>query len=349
MRGRDGGAAAWVDRWWRGEAGAAGRMADLALAPAELLFRAAAAAYHGAYAAGFRAATGAPIPAVSIGNLEVGGTGKTPVARWVVDELLRRRARPALLHGGYAEDEPMLHALWHPGVPVYSGHDRLASAIEAAAAGADVLVMDDAFQHRRLARELDVVLVSAERWTPRPRLLPRGPWREPPAAVRRADLVVVTRKSATADEARRVLAALRDVAPAVPGAALALRPDGWRRFGAEAGGGRIGDTSSPRGLLVCAIGEPEPFLANARATGATVTGELRFRDHHDYDAADARRIETAAGGGPILTTEKDAVKLAPLLPDAELWVLEQRVEVEEGGEHLARALDALVTARPGVA
>ncbi|MBX6364902.1 MAG: tetraacyldisaccharide 4'-kinase, partial [Gemmatimonadetes bacterium] len=340
--------AAFVQRWWRGEAGWPGRALDVALAPAELLFRAGAAAYHGAYARGVWRVERVAAPVVSVGNLTVGGTGKTPFTRWLVDELLRRGARPAVLHGGYAADEPALHARWHPDVPVIAERDRRIGARRALATGATVLVLDDGFQHRRLARDLDIVLVAAERWSARPRLLPRGPWREAPAALARANVVVVTRRTAPAAAAAAVAGELRRFAPGAAAAIVALRPAGWlRRPGAApstaARPGRrlasldgVGDgcarwsaaAGAPRGVAVCAIAEPASFFAQARAAGAVLTGSLEFRDHHTYTRDDAARIAAAAAGAAVITTAKDAVKLEPLLPDAELWVLEQEGAVE---------------------
>src|SRR5690606_7983757 len=123
---------------------------------------------------------------------------------WLVRELVRRGFTPGILHGGYAEDEPDLFRLWFPQLPVVAERDRLRGAGKAMHQGADVLVLDDAFQHRRFGRDLDVVLVAAETWTRHARLLPRGPYREPPRSLRRADVVVVTRRTASAEQAARV-------------------------------------------------------------------------------------------------------------------------------------------------
>ncbi|HET9985272.1 MAG TPA: tetraacyldisaccharide 4'-kinase [Longimicrobiales bacterium] len=362
--------AAFVHRWWRGEAGWPGRALDLALAPAELLFRGGEAAYHAAYSGGLLGAERVAAPVVSVGNLTVGGAGKTPVTRWLVDELLRRGARPAVLHGGYAADEPALHARWHPGVPVVAERDRRTGARRALDAGATVLVLDDGFQHRRLARDLDIVLVAAERWSARPRLLPRGPWREAPAALVRADVVVVTRRTATPEAAAAVAAEVRRFAPGAVPAVVALRAAGWLRWrgGAPAGpgpgrvepdprrrpapdgaeaGAPAAAVGAPRGVAVSGIAEPGAFLAQARASGAVLTASLEFRDHHEYTARDAERIVAAAAGAAVLTTAKDAVKLEPLLPGVELWVLEQEVVVEAGAADLASALADLVAGMGG--
>jgi tetraacyldisaccharide 4'-kinase len=332
------GGAEWVARWWRGEAGVWGRALGWALAPAELAYRVVARAYHSAYSRGFLQAASVGVSVLSVGNLVVGGSGKTPVTRWLVEQLLRRGARPAVLHGGYAADEPELHRVWNPEVPVLACRDRVAAARQAIAGGATVLVLDDGFQHRRLARDVDVVLVPAESWTRRPRLLPRGPWREPPRALARARVVAVTRKVAGEESAARVAREAAGFAPGAMVVRLRIEPAGWRLAGAESAGG------APRGdvVAVAGIANPELFLANAQAAGARIVDRLIFRDHHPYSPHDIARILELARGRPIVTTAKDAVKLRPLAEQLEVWVLEQRVVVEAGGELLGNLLDELV-------
>ncbi len=309
----------------------------LALAPAELLFRAGSAAYHGAYDVGLRRPTGVGVPVVSVGNLAVGGSGKTPVTAWVAEALVARGLRPGILHGGYAPDEPALHRAWHPELVVVARRDRIEGAREAIARGATALVLDDAFQHRRIRRDLDIVLVSAERWTPRPRLLPRGPWRERLAALGRADAVVVTRKTASAEAAAAVARALERYAPGAILGVLALRPTGWTDW-------RTGERRAPppAGLGVVGVADPASFAVQAQLAGGGLERVLAFPDHHAYDAADAARLRAAAGGGPVLTTAKDAVKLQSLLAGSEILVLGQEVVPEQGTDRLLHALGALV-------
>lgn len=333
-------AATRIERIWRGEAGPGGAFLAAMLTPFEFAYRIVAGAYHGAYTKGLRRQHRLAVPVVSVGNIAVGGTGKTPVTRWVVEELRRRGARPAVLHGGYAADEPELHRAWYPDVPVVVERDRVAGGARAIAAGADVVVLDDGFQHRRLARDLDLVLVAAEDWTARTRLLPRGPWREPLAALRRADVVVVTRRTATAEAAAEVAAAIGRRVAGVEVAQVHLRPAGWLR---SRGRAPLDPVGAPEGeaLAVAAIARPRDFVANAVAAGAKVVDTVVYRDHHAYDEHDVRRIVDAASGRPIVTTAKDAVKLAPLVPELDFWILEQGVTIEAGAHVLERRLDAL--------
>ena len=182
---------------WAGEGGAVGAALRLALAPAEAVFRGVVAARNGAYDRGWLRSERVDVPVISIGNVSVGGAGKTPFAAWLARRLADWGRKPAIALRGYGEDEIVLHRELNPDIPVFRGRRRVEAAREAVAAGRDVIVLDDAFQHRALARDLDLVLIPVEGWEPRPRVLPRGPWREGVQALARADLIVLTRKSAT--------------------------------------------------------------------------------------------------------------------------------------------------------
>jgi tetraacyldisaccharide 4'-kinase len=337
--------ARWVERWWRGEAGWPGELLDLALAPAELAFRGIVRARGVAYDRGLLRTTEVPCPVISVGNISVGGAGKTPVTRWLVEEIRRRGIQPAVLHGGYAADEPELHRLWNPDVPVIMGRDRIETARAAVEGGARALVLDDGFQHRRLARDLDLVLVAAESWSPRARLLPRGPWREPASALARAQAVIVTRKSASEEVARNLLEELSTSAPGNTPIRIWLKPNGWSRPG-----GQSRDVAPQGGVVaVTAIAHPDLFVMNAMESGAEVERTLFFVDHHDYESVDLERIRDLAAGRPVVTTAKDMVKLRDLVDDLDLWILEQDVVVEEGADLLAGLLDTVLASERSVA
>jgi len=179
-----------VERLWYGDDPAA-RAARAALWPAERLFGAAVGLRDLLYDAGWLRTEPTAIPAISVGNLSVGGTGKTPVAAWIARGLADRGAQPAVVLSGYADDEPRVHRLLNPDVPVFAGADRVRAIADAAAAGARMAVLDDAFQHRRACRVADIVLVNADRFSGRARVLPAGPFRERLDALHRATLVVV--------------------------------------------------------------------------------------------------------------------------------------------------------------
>jgi len=329
------GRAALLARVWEPE-GAGRRLIAPLLIPAEALYRAVIALRNLAWDREWVTATHAAIPVVSVGNLAVGGAGKTPFAAWLAARLRTRGERPAILHGGYASDEPALHRKWNPDIPVFEGRDRIGSAAAARERGATVAVLDDGFQHRRLARDADIVLIAAETWTRTRSLLPRGPWREPAASLRRAGLLVITRKAADSATARRVAADLVPLAPSVPQAVAAIEPTGWQAPG-PAG-------TQPDGpcIAIAGIAAPASFIANAQAAGARVERSLLFEDHHTYTAADARRILAEAAGRSIVTTEKDAVKLEALLPHAPIWTLRQSVRIETGADVLEQLLDRVL-------
>jgi tetraacyldisaccharide 4'-kinase len=217
----------------------------------------------------------------------------------------------------------------------------------ARARGADVVVLDDGFQHRRIRRNADWVLVSADRWTnDRVRLLPAGPWREPIGALQRASLLVITRKAVGRAAAEQVRDAVRREAAGIAVAIVYLAADGIRRFGADESRGM----DSLRGIpvrLIAAIGDPRALHAQLLATGAIVDPHF-FPDHHAFTDAEVGRLASrASSDAVVLCTLKDAVKIGPRWPRAApaLWYVSQRVIVEEGLDQLSRSIGTVLSAR----
>ncbi len=319
-----------LQRLWNGEAGLGPAALGILAAPLAAVFGTAVRTRNLLYDLGALRTGVAPLPVISVGNLVVGGTGKTPVSAWLVKELERRGWSPALVTRGYGEDEVLLHRRWNPGVPVIIGGNRLRSAREAHAAGRNIVVLDDGFQHRRLKRDLDVVLISPAHPFP-PRLLPRGPYREPLRALRRADIVLVTAKGERQrTAARQRVTELRQVVgiPAVE--TFSLEPGTWQDLD-----GRPAPLPPDPPLVVCSIAEPNGLLAlvEARAGSAEL---LSFPDHHPYREVDAESITERAGTRWIATSEKDAVKLSAfreLLPPVRVLPL-----VPAAGDRLAERL-----------
>src|SRR5687768_3724395 len=149
---------AFVTRWWGGGAGATGKVLDVALLPAEWLFRGVVAARNAAFDRGMIAAETVGVPVISVGNVGVGGVGKTPFAAWLARRLRTWGRKPGIALRGYGQDEILLHRELNPRIWVASGARRAEAARELVGHGCDVVVLDDAFQHRRLARDLDLVL-----------------------------------------------------------------------------------------------------------------------------------------------------------------------------------------------
>jgi tetraacyldisaccharide 4'-kinase len=275
---------------------------------------------------------------ISIGNLTVGGTGKTPIAAWVAGELKAIGARPAVILRGYAGgDEIEVHRHLNPGIPVIRNPDRVAGVQRAAEEGADIAVLDDAFQHRRIARVSDIVLVSADAWDGDVRLLPAGPWREPLSALRRATVAIVTRKAADDPQVDAVTRALG--AYDVPVAVASLALGSLRTL---AGHERALDSIRGEAVhAVAGIGDAGAFFAQLRGVGARVVPHA-FRDHHAFTSSDADRVARAAAGAPVVCTLKDAVKLDREWPRGAgpLWYVSQRVEFDRGREAVLASLAA---------
>ncbi len=330
-----------IERIWAADGPAA-----WALTPLSWLFGAATATRNLLFDVGILRAHALGLPTISVGNLSVGGTGKTPVAAWVAQRLLAAGARPAILLRGYGDDEPSVHRLLTPGIPVIPDANRSRGAAAARAQGASVLVLDDAFQHRQVRRDVDLVLVSAEQRAAH-RLLPAGPLREGKRALRRATLLVVTRKSASLAEAEACAAAWSGFAGAPESAVLALRPQQLVPVSAEQGLAPL-PLEALRGrplLAVSAIGNPGAFEDQLVQLGAAVRS-ARFADHHPFSADEVDDLARRATAEMLVVcTLKDAVKLGGRWPRQAppLWYLSQAVEVERGGASLDRALQRLIS------
>lgn len=335
-----------VRRWWEGGGGVGGRILRALTLPTALLYRGGLAVRNRAFDHGILRTHRVPVPVISVGNLVVGGTGKTPVSAWLVRELGRAGRTPGLVARGYGVDELRLHRRWNPEAPVRAHPDRVRAARAAAADGADAVVLDDGFQHRRLGRDLDVVLLAAE--TPFPgRVLPRGPYREPPAALHRAQAVLVTRRTAAAAEALALADRVRRGWSHTVVGIVTLAPAGWTDLD-----GRPAD--APRGglLAVSSVAAPAPFHRMVESITGVRPRALAFPDHHDFTPADVAGIGRAAGDATVVTTEKDAVKLerfAGGLPAVRVLAL--RVEPGPGADRVLdrvlRAATAGGTALPG--
>ena len=329
-----------VNRIW--ESGAlSARLMRGALRPASWVYSAAVAVRNAAYDGGLFRVHDLALPSISIGNLTVGGTGKTPLSAYVAARLERRGLKPAIVMRGYGDDESLVHARLNPGIPVVIAADRVAGVAEARARGCDVAVLDDAFQHRRARRDVDVVLLAADLAGP-VRLLPAGPWREPLTSLKRASLIVVTRKSASPVRARELLAHVRRFAPEAAGIVVHLAANQLVPW--MPGEARELDTLRSQSVLaVAAIGDARAFASQLEEQGARVE-LITERDHHAWSSADAAVLARRASGVDIVVcTLKDAVKLGPVWPREAppLWYLSQRVVVEAGEDQLDRILAPL--------
>ena len=322
------------------------------LAPLAFVYGRAAALHRGLYRRGLLRARRVGAQVVSVGNLVVGGTGKTPTAAWLAGRLQRRGRRVALVgrgHGGdlrdpvrvvsdgrrvhssgrVAGDEALVLAAHAPGVPVLVARDRVQAGLRAVSAfGAEVLVLDDGFQHHGLARDLDVVCVDARQGFGNRRVLPRGPLREPLGALGSADAVVVVDGPLAAADAELLLRW-------TPGACRVAARRRARALRPLAGGPgtppRVLD-GMPVGMLA-GLARPESLRRTLASLGAQVVAERCFRDHHRYAERDVAGLSREA---PLwVTTEKDAVKIpAAWVAGADVRVLSIELEVEQADEFL---------------
>ncbi len=323
------------------------------LIPFEIAFRGAAGVRNWMYDRSLLHSEKADIPVVSIGNISVGGTGKTPVAAWLVERLMERGASPAVVLRDYGDDEAEVHRLLNPLAVTVASPSRAAGIRRAAQQGADVAVLDDAFQHRGVRRDEDIVLVSADRWTSAQHLLPAGPWREPLSSLSRASLAIITRKAADASQVHAASAAISKIAPHLPQAVVRLelamlhRVDGRSTASAlSRSETRLSVTawSGKRVVAVAAVGDPEAFYAQLESAGLSLE-RATFPDHHPFTASEVLRL--ANRGAPlaaVVCTLKDAVKLAPLWPagSGPLWYVSQSISLESGTPEVERVLTRML-------
>ncbi len=290
---------------------------------------------------------------ISIGNVTLGGTGKTPCVEYVARFYHQRGRRVAILSRGYGggrgrNDEALLLDRNLPEVPHLQGADRVALAHTAIEQfGSEVLVLDDGFQHRRLARDLDIVLVDATVPWGHGYLFPRGLLREPPRSLRRAGTVVLTRcDQCSLEERGRLREAIARIAPTVPVAETVHRPvclvnDDQDKVPLEQL--RCGPVAA-----FCGLGNPTAFRRTLVGLGAEVQAFRVFPDHHAYSPADLDDLAAWAARQPqqtlLVTTQKDLVKLRRRqLGGRALWALRIVLAFDAGKELLDRKLQEVVS------
>lgn len=298
---------------------------------------------HLLYDLGVLAGRRAPIPIVSVGGLTVGGSGKTPIAADIVRRLIRAGRVPALIHGGF-RDEAAVHRTLNPDALVL-GHPSRETAVPAAAAhGADVAVLDDGFQHRRLRRDLEIVIVDADAIArTNGRRLPAGPFREGFWATSRADVLVVAHRAAASRGCARSLAgALRRRLPGVGVERCALVPAGLAPANAAAA---ERDRPDPR-VAVAGIMKPRIFFRTVRERWPGIERLYSFRDHRSAGPEALASVARSAGSHGIVTTLKNAPDIGSRLPTVPVWYLRDRL-LWQGGAETLRDLLARVPEAPG--
>ncbi|HEY2775647.1 MAG TPA: tetraacyldisaccharide 4'-kinase [Candidatus Binatia bacterium] len=357
----------FAERLWYSHAPLA-RAARAALAPASLLFAGAAGLRDAAWRLGLARPERAPAPVVSVGSLRVGGAGKTPFVAWLVAALHARSLAPCIVTRGYASDassaqpfvldrqsacapqaaaragdEATMLAL-RTGVPVAVGSNRLAACrLAARSFPLDVFVLDDGFQHRALARDIDIVLVTGNEASER--LLPAGPLRESVAALARASVVIQVEDGSGP----------RGQATTAARARARTRPVSLVSDVAAPGGDDVSSLRGRRVVAVAAIARPARFLACLRTSGAEIVHTVLRRDHYRFGDADRREIEEASAGADlVVTTEKDLVKLGappggegPTRGARPLVALRIAMELDEENALVDRIVETIAAAGRG--
>jgi tetraacyldisaccharide 4'-kinase len=309
------------------------------LLPLSGLYRLAVVLRRSAYRRGWLRTRGLPVPVIVVGNLSVGGTGKTPLVLWLASYLSRAGWRPGIIlrgYGGRTRDWPQLvppsgdpRALGDEAVllarrgicPVAAGPDRLAAArLLLDRAGCDIIVSDDGLQHYRLGRDLEILVVDASRGFGNGHCLPAGPLREPKSRALEVPLRVCNGGPCAGGQ----------VMDLVPGELINLLDSGLTRPAFA--------LSRKRVTAVAGIGNPQRFYALLRRYGLYLD-ERPYPDHHAFDAADVASWPP----GPVVMTEKDAVKCRPMAgPDH--WYLPVEAVLSTGferqlSEHLKGLID----------
>jgi len=280
-----------------------------------------------------------PVPVISVGNMTTGGTGKTPLVLEIARRCIRHGRRPAVVARGYkagrkaSPDELHMISEQLPGVPCIAKPDRVAGGYDAMKLGADVIVLDDGFQHRRLARDADIVVVDATNPFGFGHLLPRGLLREPVEGLRRADLVVVSRCDLVENGAvDQLVRRINDVAPGPPVVRGRHRPIGLCDIR-----GTPRDERYQRAIAFAAIGNPRAFARTIEQMGLTVVANRWWPDHHKYgakDIAELVKLRQRFNHDVVLTTRKDAVKLRALAAASlePLRMVDIEMELLDGGD-----------------
>lgn len=288
------------------------------------------------------------VPVVSVGNLTTGGTGKTPMVKWIARYFARQGVKVALVSRGYGaatngkNDEAMELEQSLPGVPHVQNPDRVAGAEEAIRGyGVQLVLLDDGFQHRRLARDLDIVLLDASAPFGYEHVFPRGMLREPVRGLERAHVACLTRADTIEAAAR---ATVREQAGRLAPRAIWCEAVHAPSHLQNLAGQRqpIESLAGRRVAACCAIGNPAAFRHTLESQGAVIVYWREFPDHHAYSDTNCNELAAAseaAGAEVAVVTHKDLVKLPfDRLGNVPLWALVIEMQLAAGEQELERAL-----------
>jgi tetraacyldisaccharide 4'-kinase len=306
-----------------------------------------------AYDRGWLASVKASVPVISVGNLTLGGTGKTPCVEYLARRLRERDLQVAILSRGYGadhgpNDEAMVLEENCPDVPHLQGRNRAELAgVAVEELESEVLILDDGFQHRRLRRDLDIVLIDATEPWGFGWLSPGGLLREPKSSLRRAHLAIITRAGAvSATAVETIRREIEAIAPEMPVAISDHRPAAWVNSRQEQKS--VDDLRGKSVAGFCGLGNPDAFGKTLDDLGCQRIAWRTFPDHHGYTRDDIESLRNWArelpDGTTIATTQKDLVKIRlDSLGGRELWALKIELEIREGQAAMNAALVAAIT------
>ena len=300
------------------------------------------------YRTGIRRQYSSGMPTISVGNITLGGTGKTPFTIFLADLLLTKGLKPAVLTRGYGKDECRMLSDELADVPVFVGQDRVRGAKCARRDKRDVLILDDGFQHRRLSRDLDIVLFDSVSMAGNGRLFPRGVLREPVDSIKRADMFVLTKTDMADTEGKEeAVKLLNDTAPGKPVIMARHRP----AFLADVTGAAsaVEELNGKRICLVSGIADPAYFSFMVENLGGRIVERFDYSDHHNYMQKDVRDILKSCHTSDvenIIVTKKDFVKLRDLdisYIEDKLYVLNIVMDIVDGKEFLVAGLNSIIS------
>ncbi len=331
-------------RVWRGEAKVLSAVLFLPLGFLSLIYRICLSARESLFKRGMLKVEKAPIPVISVGNITLGGTGKTPVVELLSRRLKEQGFSPGIVTRGYARkrsgvfavdarnddaagvgDEALMLAR-KTGLPVIVGKKRM----EAVVLGVknfsiDIAVLDDGYQVRDLRKDLEILVLSGKKGNDNGGLFPLGPYREPQDQIRKAGVILIN-KGELSDGAQ-------SLASGIPSFHVRYRPTFLYNMKRDL----IGSHAFLKGKKVAAfagLGDNRSFFELLRELGAQIVREVEFADHHAYTLTDIKSLATAENADLLVTTEKDAVKLERLELPEELYYLAVEAVVEREEEFL---------------
>jgi len=296
----------------------------------------------------------AKAPVISIGNITAGGTGKTPIVIWLCNYLAQKNLKPAVLTRGYKTDsqtpktdEPALIEQSCPGCSVIINPDRVQGAhVAVSEHDAQIIIMDDGFQHRRLARDIDVLAIDATEPFGYGKVLPAGMLREPASSIKRAHAVILTRcDQAEPQKLEAVKQKIKQLNKNIIIAESLHEPQCIIINKAEQKFDYIKDKKI---FAFCAIGNPDSFYKTLSAQQADIVGTETFDDHHNYNPADIDMVLQKAAqlnAQLVLTTEKDWTKLhdMPVKGDIELGFVKIKIHFTLGLDEFTHLIDSQIT------